>query len=67
MTFSPPKASDIRWVLTVPAIWTDESKAFMREAAYRVSICIQKYPVHGYICEIGFPLLQEFQFSVFCL
>ena len=38
INFSPPKASDIRWVLTVPAIWNDESKSFMREAAYRVRI-----------------------------
>ena len=29
--------SDIRWVLTVPAIWTDPSKQFMREAAEKVS------------------------------
>ena len=29
--------SDIKWVLTVPAIWTDPSKQFMREAAEKVS------------------------------
>jgi hypothetical protein len=28
--------SDIRWVLTVPAIWNDTSKQFMREAAAKV-------------------------------
>lgn len=28
--------SDIKWVLTVPAIWTDSSKQFMREAAEKV-------------------------------
>lgn len=28
--------SDIRWVLTVPAIWNDSSKQFMREAAEKV-------------------------------
>ena len=28
--------SDIKWVLTVPAIWTDPSKQFMREAAEKV-------------------------------
>ena len=28
--------SDITWVLTVPAIWTDPSKQFMREAAEKV-------------------------------
>ena len=36
--FSEPKTSDIRWVLTVPAIWTDESKGFMRQVALNVSI-----------------------------
>ena len=30
------KDSDITWVLTVPAIWTDPSKQFMREAAEKV-------------------------------
>ena len=27
---------DIRWVITVPAIWRQEAKQFMREAAYQV-------------------------------
>ena len=27
---------DIMWVLTVPAIWTDTAKQFMREAAKQV-------------------------------
>jgi len=27
---------DIHWVLTVPAIWTDSAKQFMREAACEV-------------------------------
>jgi len=31
--------SDIKFVLTVPAIWSDASKQFMREAAIAVS-CI---------------------------
>ena len=30
--------TDIRWVLTVPAIWSDAAKNFMREAAENVSI-----------------------------
>lgn len=30
------KESDIMWVLTVPAIWDDKSKQFMREAAEQV-------------------------------
>lgn len=29
--------NDIRWVLTVPAIWNDLSKRFMREAAVQVN------------------------------
>ncbi|KAH3842758.1 hypothetical protein DPMN_116262 [Dreissena polymorpha] len=27
---------DIHWVLTVPAIWSDSAKQFMREAAQKV-------------------------------
>lgn len=34
--------SDITWVLTVPAIWNDSSKQFMREAAEKVGICANK-------------------------
>ncbi|XP_045204412.2 heat shock 70 kDa protein 12A-like [Mercenaria mercenaria] len=30
--------SDIHWVLTVPAIWTDAAKQFMREAALQAGI-----------------------------
>jgi hypothetical protein len=32
--------TDIRWVLTVPAIWNDTSKQFMREAAQLVISCL---------------------------
>lgn len=28
--------SDVRWVITVPAIWKQPAKQFMREAAYQV-------------------------------
>ena len=28
--------TDIHWVLTVPAIWEDSAKQFMREAAIKV-------------------------------
>jgi len=28
--------SDVRWVITVPAIWKMPAKQFMREAAYKV-------------------------------
>lgn len=34
------KPQDIKWVITVPAIWSDPAKAFMRKAAV------------GVICEI---------------
>lgn len=33
---------DICWVLTVPAIWDDEAKRFMRNAAIEVSIINNK-------------------------
>lgn len=32
------KESEIHWVLTVPAIWDDAAKQFMREAA--VQVCV---------------------------
>jgi molecular chaperone DnaK (HSP70) len=32
--------SDIHWVLTVPAIWNDAAKQFMREAAEQVNACL---------------------------
>ncbi|XP_019623427.1 PREDICTED: heat shock 70 kDa protein 12A-like [Branchiostoma belcheri] len=32
------EASSIRWVITVPAIWSDAAKHFMREAAYKAGI-----------------------------
>lgn len=31
-------ADDIQWVLTVPAIWNDPAKQFMREAAQKVRL-----------------------------
>jgi hypothetical protein len=34
---------DIFWVLTVPAIWTDAAKKFMREAALEVYIFTRRY------------------------
>ena len=30
------KREDFRWILTVPAIWSDRAKYFMREAAEEV-------------------------------
>jgi len=32
-----PHPDTVRWVLTVPAIWDENAKQFMREAAYKVS------------------------------
>lgn len=32
------KLQDIKWIITVPAIWSDPAKAFMRKAAVEV-IC----------------------------
>ena len=29
---------EIRWVLTVPAIWTDNAKQFMRKSAEKVKV-----------------------------
>lgn len=29
---------DVRWVITVPAIWSHPAKQFMRNAAYQVDI-----------------------------
>ena len=31
------RCDDVRWVVTVPAIWRQKAKQFMREAAYQVS------------------------------
>lgn len=31
---------DVRWVLTVPAIWTDAAKQFMRKSAEKVLVCV---------------------------
>jgi len=33
------KEKDIHWILTVPAIWSDLAKTFMRTAATNVSAC----------------------------
>lgn len=35
-------AIDLEYVLTVPAIWGDKAKMFMREAAINVSINLDK-------------------------
>lgn len=33
-------SDDVRWVLTVPAIWDDSAKQFMREAAQNVNVLV---------------------------
>ncbi|XP_022080725.1 uncharacterized protein LOC110973860 isoform X2 [Acanthaster planci] len=35
---------EIRWVLTVPAIWKQPAKQFMREAAYRAGLASPSFP-----------------------
>jgi len=37
---TPLSNDDIRWVVTVPAIWTAAAKQLMRQAAYDVSVCV---------------------------
>ena len=37
------KKSDVHWVLTVPAIWSDAAKQFMREAAQMEPVIIKLY------------------------
>ena len=46
------KAEDVSWLLTVPAIWDDFSKFFMRDAAERVSYILYSKSMktqHSYI------------------
>lgn len=35
--------TDIRWVVTVPAIWSDPAKAFMRRSAIEVLLSIMYF------------------------
>ncbi|XP_067833369.1 LOW QUALITY PROTEIN: heat shock 70 kDa protein 12B, partial [Heptranchias perlo] len=37
-------SDDIRWVITVPAIWKQPAKQFMREAAYLAGLASPDYP-----------------------
>ena len=37
-------AEDVRWVVTVPAIWRQQAKQFMREAAYQADIASARQP-----------------------
>uniref|UniRef100_T1HGA0 MFS_1_like domain-containing protein n=1 Tax=Rhodnius prolixus TaxID=13249 RepID=T1HGA0_RHOPR len=36
----------IRWVITVPALWTQQAKQFIREAAYMAEICSSETSDH---------------------
>ncbi|XP_068597279.1 heat shock 70 kDa protein 12A [Brachionichthys hirsutus] len=36
--------NDVRWVITVPAIWKMPAKQFMREAAYKASLASRENP-----------------------
>lgn len=35
--------NDIKWILTVPAIWSDPAKSFMRTAAVEVNYIFNLY------------------------
>lgn len=41
---------DILWVLTVPAIWSDQAKQFMREAAMQVKIYSNVTLLNDFLC-----------------
>ena len=41
------KETNIRWVLTVPAIWSDSAKQFMTEAAVLVSINLRHLHINA--------------------
>jgi hypothetical protein len=40
--FQDIRPGDIRWVITVPAIWTDQAKYLMRESALQVRFFSQQ-------------------------
>ena len=44
---SDVKASDLDWVITVPAIWNAQGKQMMREAGYQVNT-VSKQPLQIY-------------------
>lgn len=58
------RAEEVLWVLTVPAIWTDSAKFFMRKAALRVifwnifiinfshRFVLNKFGIHLFLCNI---------------
>lgn len=58
------RAEEALWVLTVPAIWTDSAKFFMRKAALKVifwnifiinsshRFVLNKFGIHLFLCNI---------------
>lgn len=58
------RAEEVLWVLTVPAIWTDSAKFFMRKAALKVifwnifiitfshRFVLNKFGIHLFLCNI---------------
>lgn len=39
------RETDFHWIITVPAIWRDEAKQFMQEAAFKVCPAFMRYEV----------------------
>ena len=56
-TGSDVAIEDVRWVVTVPAIWKQPAKQFMREAAYQVK---------NFLCQSPYCLRPILQVSVTC-
>ncbi len=42
-----PDLPQVRWVVTVPAMWSDEAKGFMRLAALRAGCVMVRLPLSG--------------------
>lgn len=42
---------DISWVLTVPSIWTESAKKFMRSCAIEASIVRKSFIVQQAVCD----------------
>lgn len=53
------KDDDIGWVITVPAIWNDTAKKFMRLAAKKVLVC----ELSAKICCFMYNFLYNFSFK----
>lgn len=54
--------NDVRWVITVPAIWKMPAKQFMREAAYKVgreALVTPQYEAHSFFANVRFHVLEE--------